>query len=68
MNKITLKNSFHNTETTVIVRADDAAEAWFEIQAAAYEEPSYGPAHRRLARVRSKLCGCHECKCGVVRG
>lgn len=67
MNKITLKNSFHGTEATVIVAADSAQDAWTEIQIAAYEERHHGPAHRRLARVRSVLCGSDHCQCGVVR-
>ncbi len=67
MHKITLSNSFHGTETTVIVAATDAQEAWMEIQILANEERHYGPAHRRLARVRDKLCGSSDCQCGVVR-
>ena len=68
MNTIKLMNSFHNTEVSVRVAEDNSSEAWFEIQSAAYNEANYGPARRRLARVRNNLCGSSECQCGTVRG
>lgn len=67
-NKITLKNDFHGTECVVIVHADNAPEAWFEIQYAADDDRRRGaPSRRRLARVRATLCGSADCQCGVVR-
>ena len=68
MHKIKLTNSFHGTEAVVIADADNAADAWQEIQISAYFEGYHGPANRRLARVRDKLCGSHDCQCGIVRG
>ena len=68
MKKVTLKNSFHNTELTILSEEENAATAWQEIQMAAAVEDHYGPARRRLARIRNRLCGSTDCKCGVVRG
>ena len=68
MKKVTLKNSFHGTEIAILHEEDNAADAWQEIQSAAAMEYHYGPARRRLARIRNRLCGSTDCKCGVVRG
>ena len=63
MHIIELKNSFHNTSVRVRVYADNPAEAWFEIQAAAYGNRA---ANARLRRVRKALCGFTGCHCGTV--
>lgn len=67
MKKVTLTNSFHNTKVVVLTDNNSFADAWAEIQIAAASEQSYGPARRKLARIRNVLCGSHDCCCGIVR-
>ena len=70
--KITLTNSFHNTEITIQVPAnnDTQSEAWIDLQAdaAGYGNPRDAKnAKAKLARVRRVLCGIRGCQCGTVR-
>ena len=67
MRKITLTNSFHDTEITVLTEYDSEGETWFHIH-----EPIFcgnpTPAQRaKYRRVRNVLCGSDDCTCGTVR-
>jgi hypothetical protein len=72
MKKMKLKNSFHNTEITILVPdgIHSEKEAWIWVQSCAERSKVNGssnPAKRLLRRVTRKLCPNHtECKCGVV--
>jgi len=68
MNTIELKNSFHGTSVRVRTEAEDAGEAWLEIQAAVYAtgRPT-AAAKRGLRRVERTLCGMSDCQCGTFR-
>lgn len=68
MNPITLRNTFHNTETRVRTAAETPAEAWYEIQATVHAQVRPTAAARALLnRVWRALCGNTGCACGVVR-
>jgi hypothetical protein len=66
MKKMTMKNSFHDTEVTILVpNGIDHADAysWLERRADRWDEA----AARTLRRVRRTLCGITGCSCGTVR-
>lgn len=67
--KITLRNTFHGTECTVLLpeiyKDEPSANPWHFIELNA----SHDKAHkRRMQRVKRLLCGVSGCQCGVVRG
>jgi hypothetical protein len=67
MKKMTLKNSFHNTEVTMLVPngIETQREALDRLeQRAANGDPSFV---RTLRRVQRALCGVEGCQCGTVR-
>lgn len=67
MKKITLTNSFHDTEIAVLSDYDSASETWYHIQEpifAGYPTPAEKAKYRR---VRNALCGYEDCMCGIVR-
>lgn len=71
MKTITLTNSFHHTSVNVRV-PDSVAEdgqqaAWFWIQTPMFSGPRDDAGIRRYRRVARTLCGCGDCRCGVVR-
>ena len=67
MNKITLTNSFHNTEVTVLSNYDSQAETWFHIQWRAYHSKNNSADYKKHRKVFNALCGQRDCCCGVVR-
>ena len=71
MKRMTLENSFHETNVTILVPSDvdNQADAWYWISQEASREWTSGPARARYNRVRRTLCPSHRegCKCGVVR-
>jgi hypothetical protein len=64
---ITLKNSFHNTETNVRGPWNSQSEAWEAIQGAVFFGSPTRAEKRRYAKVWKALCGSSDCTCGVVR-
>ncbi len=66
--KITLRNTFHNTECTVVLpkiyKDEPSANPWHFIELGATRDKAH---KRRMQRVRRMLCGVSGCKCGVVR-
>ena len=69
MNKITLTNSFHNTEVTVLSDYDSQAETWFHLQLAqrAYHSKDNSADYKKYRKVFNVLCGQRDCCCGTVR-
>ena len=65
MKKITLKNSYHNTECIVLADTDDASEYWENLNIAAMSGDTRAINQKR--RIHAKLCGSSDCKCGTVR-
>lgn len=65
--RITLRNSFHNTSTTINVPAEDLDTDPRVSPATTYMhqmEMSDNPAdRRRVARVKARLCGVKGCTC-----
>ena len=61
---VPLTNSFHGSSVRVRVPEAWMENAWQEIQAAAYADRLWKRTERRIRR---ELCGCADCKCGVVR-
>jgi hypothetical protein len=66
MKKMTLTNSFHGTEVTILVRdeTESPAEAIQILEWRAARDPA---AARALRRVWRDLCGIPGCQCGTVR-
>lgn len=69
--KITLTNSFHNTEITVLSEYDTPRETWYHIQENIYcyhavDAPTKAQKAKH-ARVFRALCGSKDCLCGVVQ-
>jgi len=66
---ITLSNSFHNTKITIRTpRGYDqhsVVDAYHYLRRLA--EDGDKNAARRARRIHAKLCGSHDCTCGVVR-
>jgi len=68
-----LTNSFHNTSINIQYRdwmvPNDQTITWSYIEYRAYNKFSYN--HKNVAqlrnRIKKKLCGIKDCKCGVVR-
>jgi hypothetical protein len=62
MKKVTLKNSFHNTEIKVLAKTADLF---------GFGSPLYSGMTRAqkqaVRRVHRRLCGSKECTCGTVR-
>ena len=67
MKKVTLRNSFHRTNCTVLVPNEHIQDAWGYIQIQAYRADATDAAKRIYRRVRRELCGIEDCKCGIVR-
>jgi hypothetical protein len=71
MHKFTLTNSFHGTSTSVLCDYRDGEVSQIQVYSdlvdAASREYRFGPARRRLNRVRNALCGFSGCTCGTVR-
>lgn len=66
--KIMLRNTFHNTQCTVVLpeiyKDEPSANPWHFIEMNASHDKSQ---RRRMQRVKRLLCGVSDCKCGVVR-
>ncbi len=56
---IIVSNSFHNTEAKAAESTVDAL--------ALYRDELSPSTRRAVDRLRAKLCGAHDCACGVVR-
>lgn len=71
---ITLRNSFHGTETRIRDRwgdSPDPCEAWERLQIEAVSarlDDDRTRARRQVRRINNALCGIAGCKCGTVRG
>jgi hypothetical protein len=59
MKKITLTNSFHGTEITVLVKSAALL--------AMYPSELSKSQRRTVKRIRLRLCSTNDCACGVVR-
>lgn len=65
MKKVILRNSFHNSEATIISDKNTPSEAWDEL----YELAAGGdkPSLAKFRRISKILCGVYDCQCGIVR-
>jgi hypothetical protein len=66
MYRVTLRNAFHRTGTTVLSPTPYPDETWEWMQQEAWDEAfdgRHGPAQRRLERVKRELCGIRGCPC-----
>lgn len=59
MNKITLRNTFHNTTRTVAVR---------QAKTMIYNKPMYPISASTFRRIVNELCGSKDCTCGTTFG
>ncbi len=67
MKKITLTNSFHKTEITVLSSHNTATETWFQIQCARHDARATKAEKAKYRKVFKALCGQTDCCCGIVR-
>lgn len=65
MKKVTITNSFHNTQVTVVSDASTGREAWEQIVGEAFGANHPTPADKaKYRRVMKALCGIDGCQCG----
>lgn len=72
MKKITLKNSFHGTQITILAENHESPGDFIErLEITAYRRDIprkvSQSAQKRLSKITKALCGMSDCSCGTIR-